>query len=93
MVPNRTFTPARTVTAPETAGDAALLVNPRKPGDIAKAITRVLENPPLQEELRQKGYKQAARYTWREAARKMLAVYRQVYDGKIQFSFEGDVPL
>ena len=84
---------SNTSSLPEAAGDAALLVDPHKPGDIAKAITRVLENPPLQEELRQKGYKQAARYTWQEAARKMLAVYQQVYDGNIQFGSEGDVSL
>jgi glycosyltransferase involved in cell wall biosynthesis len=74
-------------------GDAALLVDPHKPGEIAKAITRVLENPPLQDELRQKGYKQAARYTWQNSARKMLAVYQQVYEGKAQFNHQGEDTL
>src|ERR1700680_4123451 len=78
---------------PEAVGDAALLVDPRNAGEIAKAITRVLENPPLQEELRQKGYKQAARYTWQKSARKMLDVYQQVYEGKTQFNHEGEDTL
>src|SRR5579872_152423 len=81
---------SNTSSLPEAAGDAALLVDPHKPGEIAKAITRVLENPPLQEELRQKGYKQAARYTWQKSASKMLAVYQQVYEGKTQFQDEGE---
>ncbi len=64
---------SNTSSLPEAAGDAALLVDPHKPGEIAKAITRVLENSPLQEELRQKGYRQAARYSWQKSARKMLS--------------------
>ena len=81
---------SNTSSLPEAAGDAALLVDPHKPGEIAKAITGVLENPSLQEELRQKGYKQAARYSWQKSARKMLAVYQQVYEGKTQFHDEGE---
>lgn len=84
---------SNTSSLPEAVGDAALLVDPHNPGEIAKAITRVLENPPLQEELRQKGYKQAARYTWQNSARKMLAVYQQVYEGKTQFNHEGEDTL
>jgi glycosyltransferase involved in cell wall biosynthesis len=80
---------SNTSSLPEAAGDAALLVDPHKSGEIANAIMRILENPPLQEELRQKGYTQAARYTWQKSARKMLAVYRQVYEGQTQFHDEG----
>ena len=81
---------SNTSSLPEAVGDAALLVDPHKPGEIARAITRVLENPPLQEELRQKGYKQAASYSWQKSARKMLAVYQQVYEGKTRFNDEGE---
>ncbi|MEO7021184.1 MAG: hypothetical protein ABI234_13595 [Ktedonobacteraceae bacterium] len=35
----------------------------------------------MREELRQRGYKQAQRYTWSGAAAKMLAVYQQVSQG------------
>lgn len=84
---------SNTSSLPEAVGDAALLVDPHKSGEIAKAITRVLENPPLQDELRQKGYKQAARYTWQKSARKMLAVYQQVYEGKTQFNHQGEDTL
>src|SRR5579863_6731424 len=82
--------PSNTSSLPEVVGDAALLVDPHDINEIARAITRVLEHPPLQEELRQKGYKQAARYTWQNSARKMLAVYQQVYEGKTPLNDEAE---
>src|ERR1700730_1283779 len=73
---------------PETAGDAALLVDPHKPGEIANAITRILENPQLQEDLRQKGYARASHFTWVRSAQKMLSIYQQLYEGKSEFNDE-----
>jgi glycosyltransferase involved in cell wall biosynthesis len=67
---------------PEVVGDAALLVNPHDTGAIAQAILRVLGNPQLQEELRQKGYERARHFTWAESARKMLSIYTNLYEGK-----------
>jgi len=73
---------SNTSSLPEVVGDAALLVDPHDSGAIAQAILRVLAGPQLQEELRQKGYERARRFTWEESARKMLAIYAQVYEGK-----------
>jgi glycosyltransferase involved in cell wall biosynthesis len=72
---------SNTSSLPEVVGDAALLVDPHDVQAIAQAITEVLENEPLRDDLRQKGYVQAQRYTWSQAASKMLAVYQQLCAG------------
>ncbi|MFQ6101414.1 MAG: glycosyltransferase family 4 protein [Anaerolineae bacterium] len=63
---------------PEVVGEAGLLVNPDDPEDIARALTRVLTEEPLREQMRKLGLDQAARFTWEETARGTLAVYRSV---------------
>lgn len=61
---------------PETVGDAALLVNPHSPEEMAEGILQVLEDRGLQQQLRAKGYEQAAKFRWEEVARKHLVLYR-----------------
>lgn len=73
---------------PEVVGDAALLVDPHNSGELSRAITRILEDKALQEELRQKGYERVQHFTWAESARKMLSVYQQLYAGITDFSHE-----
>ena len=63
---------------PEVAGAAAVTVNPDSPEDIAAGIARVLGDPDLQAALRAAGPAHAARFTWEQAARGVLAVYRSV---------------
>ncbi|HEX6484251.1 MAG TPA: glycosyltransferase family 1 protein [Ktedonobacteraceae bacterium] len=70
---------SNTSSLPEIVGDAALLVDPHNTGEIAQAITRLLENEELREELREKGYQQVKQYTWPNSARKMLSVYEKLY--------------
>ncbi|GIK88594.1 MAG: glycosyl transferase family 1 [Betaproteobacteria bacterium] len=53
---------------PETVGDAALLFDPDTPGTLVAALTRLLDQPGLAEELRARGRARAARFTWRAAA-------------------------
>jgi glycosyltransferase involved in cell wall biosynthesis len=52
---------------PEVAGDAALIINPEDPADIARAMNLVLD-PGLRQELRQKGLERARFFTWENAA-------------------------
>ncbi|MGH9000737.1 MAG: glycosyltransferase family 4 protein, partial [Acidimicrobiia bacterium] len=66
---------------PETAGDAALLVDPLDAGALAESVERILENRPLAEDLSRLGQKRAARFTWTEAARRTWAVYREAASG------------
>ena len=62
---------------PEVIGDAGILVEPRDVGGFAQAMTRVLEHDALRQELRAKGIKQAARFTWERAAQETLRVYER----------------
>jgi len=84
---------SNTSSLPEVAGDAALLVDPHDIHAIAQAITEVMENEPLREDLRQKGYARAQRYTWSQAASKMLSVYQQLYQGVATFSDDVETPV
>jgi glycosyltransferase involved in cell wall biosynthesis len=63
---------------PEVAGDAAILVAPHDVDGWANSISGVLEDPTLWQAMREKGFRQAARFSWQVAAQQTLAVYRQV---------------
>jgi glycosyltransferase involved in cell wall biosynthesis len=69
---------SNTSSLPEILGDAALLINPRDVGAIADAVERVITNTALRDELRVKGFAQAAKYSWERAARETLGVYEGV---------------
>lgn len=63
---------------PEVAGDAAVLVPPRDPEALAKAITGLLDNPKRAEELGKAGYKRVMeQFTWKNAAEKTVEAYRE----------------
>jgi len=62
---------------PETAGDAALLVDPTDVNALAAALTRVLIEPSLAADLRARGFAQAARFNWERTAAETLSIYRQ----------------
>jgi glycosyltransferase involved in cell wall biosynthesis len=64
---------------PEVVGDAALLVNPEDWEEIAVAMHRVLTDDDLRLELRAKGLQRAQCFSWHQAARQTLDVYRLVY--------------
>jgi glycosyltransferase involved in cell wall biosynthesis len=63
---------------PEVGGDAVEYFDPYSVEAMAAAIERVLGSPGLQAEMREKGLRQAAKFTWEECARKHLEVYRRV---------------
>jgi alpha-1,3-rhamnosyl/mannosyltransferase len=63
---------------PEVAGTAALLVDPLDAGAMAAAISRVLADATLREQMRAAGLAQAGRFTWARTAQQTLAAYRQV---------------
>lgn len=62
---------------PEISGDAALLVDPYKPEDIADAMLKLWKSPVLAAELRERGFVNARRFSWDETARQTMAVYRE----------------
>lgn len=63
---------------PEVVGDAALLVNPQQDEEITIALWRLLSDPGLRAELREKGLRRAAAFSWQRAAEQTMAVYRKV---------------
>ena len=60
---------------PEVARGAALLVDPLDIGELADALSRVLEDTGLRQEMASKGLARAARFTWDRAARQLLATF------------------
>ena len=62
---------------PEVGGDACLYADPSRPETIAEAIRSVLDDPARAAEMSRKGRERAARFTWREAARRTLALYEE----------------
>lgn len=56
----------------EIAGGAALLIDPNRPEEMAKAMRRVLEDEKLREKLRVKGLKRVKDFSWAKCARETL---------------------
>lgn len=63
---------------PEVVGDAGLLVDPRDTEGFAVAMWRVLTDPDLHQELRQKGLQRAKNFSWEKTARETLALYHRM---------------
>ncbi len=64
---------------PEVVGDAALFVDPLDPESIGQTVLKVLETPTLREALVKRGFEQVKRFSWKDSARKLLALYSEVY--------------
>jgi glycosyltransferase involved in cell wall biosynthesis len=62
---------------PETAGDAALLVDPHSVEGIAAGIERLLTDSALRERLRSAGFARAGTFSWEETARRTAEVLRR----------------
>ena len=66
---------------PEVVGDAGITVDPRDAGALADALLRLLRDPDLRAELRERGLRQARRFSWRETAERTLAAYKDAARG------------
>jgi glycosyltransferase involved in cell wall biosynthesis len=62
----------------EVAGDAACLVQPHDVNGIARAVERLLEDPALASDMRQRGLERSRRFDWGDTAARTLAFYRKV---------------
>ena len=67
---------------PEVVGDAGLMVNPFDEVEIASTLARLIDDPGLRDELRLKGLKRAAEFSWLNTAKRTLQVYMQVADAQ-----------
>lgn len=63
---------------PEAAGDAGIKVDIQTPGALAKAITDLLQNDTLRNELITKGRSHCHSFGWDESAQQMMALYRDL---------------
>lgn len=72
---------SRRSSVPEVAGNAAVLVDPDNPDEVAAAVVRILGDAALAADLRDKGIRQAAKFTWGRAGAMTLKVYEHAVKG------------
>ena len=65
---------------PEVAGDATLLVNPLSIEEIKNAMEKILTDKRLREELINKGFEQAKKFSWKNTAEETLKVYKNLME-------------
>jgi len=65
---------------PEVVGDAGLLIDPHDVDELTVAMWRVLSDGELRQEMRNKGLRQAERFSWERAARETLAIYKLAFE-------------
>ena len=62
----------------ETSGDAALVFDRTNPKDLAAKIKLILNDSNLRNDLIQRGFECARRYTWENSAKQLKAVYESL---------------
>ena len=62
---------------PEVVGDAALSVDPTDIDALTQALVEVLSSPEQHEDLRQRGLRRVAQFSWDRCAAETLSVYRE----------------
>jgi glycosyltransferase involved in cell wall biosynthesis len=66
---------------PEVVGNAAVLVHPENVFEIMRALHRVLLDQPLREKMKERSYRQAAKFSWEKSVRRIIDVYHEVGAG------------
>ena len=69
---------SNTSSLPEVAGNAALLIDPTSIGDLAEALGQVIGDRTLRQSLIDRGYRQAAEFSWARTAQATLSAYRSL---------------
>jgi len=69
---------------PEVVGNAAVLVNPENVFEIMRALRRVLMDQALRDRMKERGYQQAAKFSWETSVRRILEVYGEIAHGHAQ---------
>ncbi|MCU1302046.1 MAG: glycosyl transferase, group 1 [Candidatus Sulfotelmatobacter sp.] len=63
---------------PEVVGNAAVLVHPENVFEIMRALQRVLLDQALREKMKERSYRQAAKFSWEKSVRRMMNTYQEV---------------
>lgn len=67
---------------PQVIGGAGITLEPDDIEGFAQAICRVLDEADLREEMRRKGYEQAAKFSWQQTASMTMEVYAEILRGQ-----------
>jgi glycosyltransferase involved in cell wall biosynthesis len=70
---------SNTSSLPEVAGEAAIQIAPTEVREWTQALERISHDAGLRASLRERGLKQATRFTWEATARQTYAIYQEVY--------------
>src|ERR1700692_4291674 len=65
---------------PEVVGNAAVLVNPENVFEIMRALHRVLVDQPMRERMKERSYRQAAKFSWEKSVGRINQAYREVLE-------------
>ena len=63
---------------PEVVGDAAVLIDPLRPDDIADAMRRVLSDSALRADMSRRGLERAKQFSWERSVRRVREIYDEV---------------
>jgi glycosyltransferase involved in cell wall biosynthesis len=69
---------SNTSSLPEVVGDAALLIDPKDAGAIAKAMAQVLTDVPLRRELIRRGRERVHAFSWERSVARVRQVYGEL---------------
>ena len=69
---------SNTSSLPEVVGEAGIMVNPYDTNSLAQAMSKVLTDSELRDNMIRKGLEQARRFTWEKAAEQTLEVYNKI---------------
>lgn len=67
---------------PEVVGDAALLVEPRNPGQIREKLQELIDSEDLRKELSESAHRRASEFSWPNIAEKYIECYQQLISKK-----------
>lgn len=62
----------------EVADDAAMLIDPYSVGDIERGLAELEKSQAKRYSLREKGFKQAEKFSWKQTARETLDIYKSL---------------
>ena len=63
---------------PEVVGGAGILVGPNDTNELVESMEKLLKDPALRCKFKERGLKQAAKFTWEESASKLIKVFEKV---------------
>jgi glycosyltransferase involved in cell wall biosynthesis len=69
---------SNTSSMPEVSGGAALIIDPYKPEEITEAMIKLVQDDKLREDIIQKGFQQAQKFSWHAMAKEVLNLYKDI---------------